>query len=231
MLTEAIQSLQATLREQPSNTSARTFLFELLCFAGEFERAAKQLIVLSGDSKEATLGSQFYLAALAAEVERHAWYDSIQVLPKASTTAVTLSGICNGKFFKGILDIDARLGDSLEFLSAGRYHQVSFEKLFCLEFEPPSRARDLYWRTASLTFSSAFSWRELDSVLVPVLYPQTSLFDDDQTRLGWTTDFALSDSGQELPYGQRILKVGNNEIPLLEIHTLEFQVGVEGAGA
>jgi len=36
---EAVQVLTAYLREHPSDTAQRTFLFELLCFAGEYGRA------------------------------------------------------------------------------------------------------------------------------------------------------------------------------------------------
>ena len=40
---EAEKVLTAYLREHPSDKAQRTFLFELLCFAGEFARAERQL--------------------------------------------------------------------------------------------------------------------------------------------------------------------------------------------
>jgi predicted component of type VI protein secretion system len=40
-LNDAIQALSAELRDHPTDTRRRTFLFELLCFAGEYERADK----------------------------------------------------------------------------------------------------------------------------------------------------------------------------------------------
>ena len=42
-LNEAIKALSAELRDSPTDSKRRTFLFELLCFAGEYERADKQL--------------------------------------------------------------------------------------------------------------------------------------------------------------------------------------------
>ena len=45
-LRPAIEALALELRHQPADTRRRTFLFELLCFAGEYERASKQLDVL-----------------------------------------------------------------------------------------------------------------------------------------------------------------------------------------
>jgi type VI secretion system protein ImpE len=38
-LNEAIQALGTALRSDPTDAQRRTFLFELLCFAGEYDRA------------------------------------------------------------------------------------------------------------------------------------------------------------------------------------------------
>jgi hypothetical protein len=48
-LNNAIEALGAELRERPTDLHRRTFLFELLCFAGNWDRADKQLDVLAGD--------------------------------------------------------------------------------------------------------------------------------------------------------------------------------------
>ena len=63
-LAEAIQALGAELRENPTDARRRTFLFELLCFAGEYDRAEKHLDVLSQGGKDAELGALLYRAAL-----------------------------------------------------------------------------------------------------------------------------------------------------------------------
>ena len=58
-LQEAIDALSAGLRDNPSDTKDRTFLFELLCFAGDYTRAEKHLELLqehkwrSGDGRSA----------------------------------------------------------------------------------------------------------------------------------------------------------------------------------
>ncbi len=230
-LTEAISQLQAVLRDKPTDKRARTFLFELLCFAGEFDRARKQLGVLAEETQQTKLGVSFYLAALSAETDRQAWYQlpAPPVIGSAggdsavgSADGGTVSGVCDGVSFTGIHDLDPRLGGSLEFLTAGKYHRIAFRNLARLEFSPTVRARDAYWRVATLEFSAAMGSNELDSILVPVLYPQTYLFEDDQTRLGRTTDFALSGGGEEIPCGQRILLIGGREVPLLEITSITF---------
>ena len=63
-LQEAIQSLSADLRDKPTDAKSRTFLFELLCFAGEYERADKHLNLLADVSGEAKMGAVLYMSAL-----------------------------------------------------------------------------------------------------------------------------------------------------------------------
>jgi type VI secretion system protein ImpE len=38
-LTEAVQALVAEVRDNPTDPKRRTFLFELLCFAGDYDRS------------------------------------------------------------------------------------------------------------------------------------------------------------------------------------------------
>ncbi|MEN6601313.1 MAG: virulence protein SciE type, partial [Bryobacteraceae bacterium] len=56
-LEEAVRALGIELRNDPTDQKRRTFLFELLCFDGEYDRAEKQLDILADASKEAGLGS------------------------------------------------------------------------------------------------------------------------------------------------------------------------------
>ena len=66
-LSDAIQMLGGNLRHDPTLVRERTFLFELLCFAGEYERAEKHLDLISESSREAEMGSLLYRSALHAE--------------------------------------------------------------------------------------------------------------------------------------------------------------------
>jgi type VI secretion system protein ImpE len=133
-----------------------------------------------------------------------------------------LTGLCHGKPFRGIADLDSRLGASLEFLAAGAYHRMAFRNLRRLELGTPKNVRDLYWLPANAETTEALGANIIEQILIPVLYPQTYLFDDDLTRLGRTTDWAQTDTGTEIPCGQRILAIGGEEIPLLAIESIEF---------
>lgn len=68
---DAMKALSAELRDNPTDARRRTFLFELLCFAGEWERADKQLEVLGQAGPESEMGVLLYRSALFAERQRH----------------------------------------------------------------------------------------------------------------------------------------------------------------
>ena len=74
-LDEAVQALGAELRDNPADARRRTFLFELLCFAGEYQRAEKHLDVLASDGRAAEMGTMLYRAALHAERIRQAIFE------------------------------------------------------------------------------------------------------------------------------------------------------------
>ena len=76
-LDDAIQALIAELKNDPGNDRQRTFLFELLCFAGAYDRAEKQLDVLAqSGNKNAELGTLLYRGAMAAERTRQGMFES-----------------------------------------------------------------------------------------------------------------------------------------------------------
>src|SRR5882757_1725329 len=69
-LDEAIEELLREVKANPNDASKRTFLFELSCFAGDWERAEKQLDVLGHQSAQAELGVMVYRSNINAERER-----------------------------------------------------------------------------------------------------------------------------------------------------------------
>ena len=62
--------LAAYLRDQPTDVAQRTFLFELLCFSGDYDRAEKQLSVLAQGNSQTEMGAVLYSSALHAERTR-----------------------------------------------------------------------------------------------------------------------------------------------------------------
>ena len=56
-LKEAIEALGTELRNNPDDARRRTFLFELLCFAGDYDRADKQLDLLADAGPNSGMGA------------------------------------------------------------------------------------------------------------------------------------------------------------------------------
>src|SRR5271169_6295141 len=109
-LDEAVQALGAELRENPADAKRRTFLFELLCFAGEYQRAEKQLDVLASDGRAAEMGALLYHAALHAERIRQTIFEKKDYPLTEPESDEPLSGTLNGKPFEFFSDSDPRLG-------------------------------------------------------------------------------------------------------------------------
>ena len=123
----------------------RVFLFELLCFAGDYARAEKQLGVLAGKNAEAETGAIVYYAALHAEKTRHELFEK-QTFPKQPATSPR--GELNGKAFTELRDADPDIGARLEVFAAGAYLWIPFEHIASLEMRPPQRLRDTLWTPA-----------------------------------------------------------------------------------
>ncbi|MCX6624373.1 MAG: type VI secretion system accessory protein TagJ [Acidobacteria bacterium] len=227
-LNETIQALSAELRENPTDAKRRTFLFELLCFAGDYNRAEKQLNVLAQENQQAGMGGIVYHSALHAERTRQGLFERKEYTPPAESEAAT-SGILDGNAFEDIEDADPRIGRRLEVFAAGAYLWLPFEHIASLEIQKPTRLRDLLWIPALVRTGPAFRDKELGEVLLPVMTPLAWRDLDDQVRLGRITDWREED-GVTLPAGQKMLLVDGEEVPLLDIRKLEFNSPVPAAG-
>lgn len=69
-LREAIDAQIAVVKTKPGDQSSRLFLFELMAFAGEFDRAQRQIDALRYDDIELESGLDSYRKLLASEVIR-----------------------------------------------------------------------------------------------------------------------------------------------------------------
>jgi len=104
---------------------------------------------------------------------------------------------------------------------AGQYMWLPLEHVAAIKVEPPRRLRDLLWIPAQIRTGPSFQGRELGEVLLPALYPLSSRHPDDAVRLGRATVWEEQEDGAVTPFGQKILLVDGEELPLLELRTLE----------
>ncbi len=226
-LKEAVQALSAEVRDHPSDTKRRTFLFELLCFSGEYDRAEKQLDMLAEAGPNSEAGALLYRSALHAERTRQDLFQRREY-PKpsggSSPGAESVTGTLNGKPFQTITDADPRIGPRLEVFAAGNYLWLNFEHLASIQIPQPRRLRDLIWTPAVVRVGPALKSTELGEVLLPVLSPFAWQHSDDAVRLGRMTLWEEDESGEAVPVGQKMLLVDGEEFPLLDIRQLEFNL-------
>lgn len=218
---DALQALNGALRDDPGNVRLRTFLFELLCFAGEFDRAEKQLDVVARSSKDAELGAMLYRSALHAERIRQEMFlagPPAQGAPPRSD----LTGTLNGTSFTSIADADPRLGARLEIFAAGQYTWLPLEHVASLSIDPPKRLRDLIWAPARVKAGPGFQDFEFGEVLIPVLYPLSWQHPDWAVRLGRSTEWVSRDDGTEVLMGQKMIQIDDELVPILEVRALEI---------
>src|ERR1700686_239363 len=121
---EAEKALSSYLRDPPADVASRTFLFELLCFSGQYDRAEKQLGILAQGSHEAEMGATLYYSALHGDKSRQEMFQK-EEFPKEPATA-SPPGVLNGKSFESISDADPEIGARLELYAAGAYLWIPF---------------------------------------------------------------------------------------------------------
>jgi type VI secretion system protein ImpE len=226
-LQAAIEALGDELKKQPLDAKRRIFLFELLCFAGDYDRAEKHLNVVSDANQQAAAGAMLYRSALHAERERQAMFAN-GTFPVGSTHP-SPSGELNGEKFPGFADADPRIGAHLEAFIAGSYTWIPYAYIEAIETEPPKRLRDLLWIPAILTTTADFRMQDLGEVLLPVIAPLSWKSADDEVRLGRTTVWQDDEEYGQLPSGQKLLLCGEEEVPFLEMRKLTFDHAGERA--
>ena len=227
-LDEAVQALGEHLRENPADTRGRTFLFELLCFRGEYDRASSHLKLLGSQSKDAGVGALLYEGALNAERLREGMFRDDDLPAPLPDGASVLNGSLNGRSFTSLADADPRIGARLEIFAGGDYLWIPLSQVASIEMKAPARLRDLLWASAVLRMGPAYQQRDLGEVLLPVLCPLSFQHPDDQVRLGRVTEWCSDEQGREFPFGQKMLLVDGEEFPFLEVRKLE--IGPAAAG-
>jgi type VI secretion system protein ImpE len=220
-LGEAVKSLSAEVRDNPTDARRRTFLFELLCFAGEYSRADKQLEVLAQAGPQSEIGVLLYRSALFAERQRQDLFESGQYPNKGELPEP--SGSINGNSFQSFSDADPRIGARLELFAAGNYLLLPFEHIASIHIMPPKRLRDLLWTPAAVRTTPSFKGTELGEVLLPVLSPFSWRHADDAVRLGRATVWESTEGyDNQIPFGQKMWLADDEEIQFLELRALEF---------
>lgn len=228
-LEQAIKALGEELRSNPLDAKRRTFLFELLCFAGEYDRAEKQLDVLESQNPKSGTAFLVYRSALHAERVRQEMFQTGK-LPQLHEGKQAPGGTWNDEQFSTLGDADQRIGEHLEVFIAGSYTWIPTCYMRRLEIEPPQALRDLLWARARIEATPDFRLQDLGEVLLPVLAPLSWTSQDNSVRLGRTSVWEDQPDGSERLFGQKLLLIDGEEIPLLQVRSLEWDAQEEASG-
>ena len=223
-LTDAIESLGAQLRREPASPKLRTFLFELLCFAGQFDRAEKQLEILADQDEKVHLGAAVYRNLLRAHRQRE---DSFAgSFTSIDVQGETVSLRINGESYESCEDEDSRIGSSLELYAGGKYVKIPYRNLEQVEIAAPKSLRDLLWIPAKISVKAESPLVESGPLEhIPALAPNSWKHHDDVVRLGRVSVVEEGEDGAVVPYGAKLLICGDREFPLLEVRELAFVTG------
>jgi type VI secretion system protein ImpE len=92
-----------------------------------------------------------------------------------------------------------------------------------VRIEAPTQLTDTLWAQGFVTVrKSRERASDIGEALLPVMYPFSFRHPDQAVWLGRSTVWGRDENGTEFPIGQRILLVDGEEIPFLEVRTIEF---------
>ena len=224
-LKEAIASLEAHLAANPGDNQGQTFLFELICFTGNFSRAEQQLQqLIKSDHPHSEAEIARYQNVIRAERERQAVFGEHRYPKQLVDGGLRgFRGTLNGKEFLTFSDADGRIGDKLEIFVAGEYFWIGFSDVRRLSVPQPKRLRDLLWLPAELSVVPSLQPIDLHDVWLPMLTPLTWQHPDEEVQLGQVSDWRENQFGDVAPYGIKSYLADGIDVPLAEIRKLVIE--------
>jgi type VI secretion system protein ImpE len=260
-LDDAIQDLNQALRARPSDSGLRVFLFELLCFQGELDRAAKQLGVIATQSETpgAQLAVQMYRGLVAAEDTRRAVFHG-EALPKFITPPrphverylMMLKRLASAS----AEDLGGMLDEAEEALPsiAGERNGQPFSSLRDADdrlagvlevFHDDEYLWVPFDQIVKLAIKPPAKLRELmwvqarlevvgqpeGEVFIPTRYPDSYRHPDDNVKLGRLTEWEALHDRMVLGMGQRVFLIDDEEVSLLDLGEAVLAPSAAGAPA
>ena len=251
-LSPAIVQLNQEVKQNPSDNRLRTFLFELLCFAGDYERAERQLDVIGHQSETTALGVEVYRGILRAEVTRRRLFSeglrpSFLFDPPAyiqyHLDALNRLRENNGADAKALLERSESMRPQIK----GRLGGQPFSNF--------RDSDDLLGPVLEIVAKSSYVWLPFEEirkitipppkhlrdllwvpatieardgpageVFIPVLYAGTCEEENDQVRLGRMTEWKAIGDGLARGIGQRTFLVEEEERAVLDVREVEFDM-------
>jgi type VI secretion system protein ImpE len=250
-LSEAVETIGVEIRSNPADPKRRTFLFELLCFSGDLDRAGKQLEVIAQQGVDSDVAVQTYRLALQGEAARRQVFSGNRIpgLPKQIPTYT-------GLHIKAIQCLQTNQNSQARLLleEATQSYPSLQGQLNGQTFSSLSDCDDLLGPFLEVFVGATYSWIPWESirsieiaepkylrdlvwlpasielnigplgqVFLPCLYPGSYQSSNDQIRLGRVTDWRTDVEGLSFGLGQKLLAVDDQELPIADIRHIEFE--------
>jgi type VI secretion system protein ImpE len=250
----ALDKLQQSVRNDPSNAGLRMYLFQLLAVLGRWDRALNQLNVASGIDSKHLLAAQVCRPALQCEALRGAVFagerqplifgepaEWVGWMVQAHQLSAT------GRHRDGD-DLRARALDAAPAVS-GTVNGTPFEwiadadprlgplleaiidgKYFWIPFPNIRRIQtEAPAQLRDVVWTAAvFTWTNGGTAigLIPTRYPGSEGSADGQIMLARKTEW-VDEGGKQVPLGQRLLATDQAEYPILEVRDLVLGAPIE----
>jgi type VI secretion system protein ImpE len=254
-LREALAAQTEEVRQNPDDAGRRAFLAELLCFAGNLDRADKQLDAIAHQNPKLAVGISLFRQLVRAEQARQQFYTDGR-LPEF---VGPLSAVLHLHLEASIRLREGQAAEALKLLAEAEEQRPKLSGV--CDGQPFQDLRDLddltapllevlatngkyYWvpleRIERVTFHAPSLPRDLlwrrahltcrgggpdGEVCVPVLYPGAHAEADDSLRLGRMTDWREGSGGPVRGVGQRTFLVGSADRPVLELKEITIDSG------
>lgn len=249
-LKAAVESAIGLVKSNPTVYAARSFLFELSLFSGEWDRADKQLDMIGHQDANSAIGSLIYRQNISAERDRLKFYAE-GLRPE---TPETPPDYVNDLFTANDLIRDGKTAEARELLDKVEEERPAYPCTINGEgfsdfrdYNDPTMCvfeaivKDSYvWlpfdSVKSISFLERKSLRDIywpqatfelnngtaGELFLPALYANTWKNADDQVRLGRTVDWREAGDDIFIGEGTRIFTMDGKDLPVLDIKTIEF---------
>jgi type VI secretion system protein ImpE len=240
----------AQVKAKPTDESARIFLFELACFAGDWDRAGRQLDVIGHQDSNAMISSLIYRGCIEAERKRADFFSKGAKPEFLSTPPDYVYGLLTainrlneGKTVeaKEVLDTienerpafacSVNGQKAADFRDCNDLTSVVLEVIIkdsyvLVPFEQIIKIEFFERKSLRDNF-----WRQANletdngtngEVFVPILYNESWKSSDDNVRLGKVTDWRETDNEIYIGEGTKLFAFGDEYKTILDIETIEF---------
>jgi type VI secretion system protein ImpE len=256
-LVDARTQLTEEIKAVPTNINARTLLFQVLAFCGEWDRAERHLDILAMQNVKAETGVQVYKNLIAAERKRLEVYRGERCPSFMTATppflelffafrkSLTTGNITDAELFfaqvedqfpvisgvvNGVPFGDFRDGDSL----LSHFMEVFIHDNML--WIPIASLRELSLQPPKTLLELLWiparivTWEGLTTnCFLPVIYPDSAAHENELVRMGKMTDWYSLGGGFYRGMGQHVFLIDDEEKGLLELRDVTFtaSAGVE----